>query len=159
MNMVVRHLIPAMVLLSQVGCAVSLLNASSSGDTTKVLLLLQEGHHADESFPIVGTRPLMLAAAHGHSETVKALLDAGADVNAEDLTGWTALHAGAYKGDIPTVSLLLERGARPKQARWFLESPSNIAKMLDHQDLVPLLLDAEMPSTDLAKKGSVLSRE
>ncbi|HJT19667.1 MAG TPA: ankyrin repeat domain-containing protein [Nitrospira sp.] len=159
MKSVVRRLIPAMVLLSQVGCAVPLLSASASGDTKAVLLLLDEGHHANESFPVIGTRPLMLAAAHGHRETVEALLDAGADVNAEDLTGWTALHAGAYKGDIPTVSLLLERGARPKKARWFLKSPSNIAEMLDHQDLVPILRGAEVPSTDLAQKGSVPSPE
>jgi ankyrin repeat protein len=157
MKKVIRQSIPAMVLLSQAGCAVPLLNASASGDTNRVSMLLQEGHHADESFPIVGTRPLMLAAAHGNSETVKVLLDAGADVNAEDLTGWTALHAGAYKGDPSTVSLLLERGARPKKARWFLESPSNIAEMLDHKALVPLLRDAESPFTDPTAHGAVPS--
>ena len=30
----------------------------------------------------------MVAAAHGHTDTVRALLDAGADVNAKDVTGW-----------------------------------------------------------------------
>ena len=74
------------------------------------LLLLHEGHHANEARPIVGTRPLMLDAAYGHAEIAQALLDAGGDVNAEDLTGWTALHAGAFHGDVAVVSLLLARG-------------------------------------------------
>jgi len=123
----------------QSACSVPLLNASASGDTKTVLSLLQEGHDANESFPFVGTRPLTLAAAYGHAETARVLLDAGADVNAEDLTGWTALHAGAFKGDAPIVSLLLERGARPRTAHWFLESPLSIAKRLDHKDLLELL--------------------
>ena len=47
-----------------------------------------EGRRCQCSVPIVGTRALMVAAAHGHTDTVRALLDAGADVNAKDVTGW-----------------------------------------------------------------------
>lgn len=130
------------LLSSQTACTIPLLTASASGDTKQVLLLLQQGHDANEHFPLVGTRSLMLAAAYGHTETVKALLDAGADVNAEDVTGWTALHAGAFKGDASIVSLLLERGAVPGKARWFLESPSKIAEMLNHKEIIPLLREA-----------------
>lgn len=129
----------------QSACSVPLLNASASGDTKTVLRLLQQGHDVNEGFPLVGTRPLMLAAAYGHAETVRVLLGAGADVNAEDLTGWTALHAGAFKGDALIVSLLLERGALPRVPHWFLESPSSIAEMLGHKELLPLLQKAERP--------------
>lgn len=131
----------------QSACSVPLLNASASGDTKTVHRLLQKGHDVNEGFPLVGTRPLMLAAAYGHTETVKVLLDAGADVNAEDLTGWTALHAGAFKGDATVVSLLLERGAVPGKARWYLGSPANIAEMLDHKEILPLLRRTESPMT------------
>lgn len=142
----------------QSACAVPLLNASASGDTKTVLSLLQKGHDVNEGFPLVGTRPLMLATAHGHAETARVLLDAGADVNAEDLTGWTALHAGAFKGDARIVSLLLERGALPRPAHWFLESPLRIAEMLGHKDLLELLRRAPPAAADnvpAAQNGSL----
>ncbi len=53
----------------------------------------------------------MLAAAHGDAESVLSLLDASADVNAENLTGWTALHAGAFHGEVAVVFHLFARGA------------------------------------------------
>lgn len=132
----------------QSACSVPLLNASASGYTNTVRSLLQEGHDANEGFPLVGTRPLMLAAAHGHAETVRVLLDAGADVNAEDLTGWTALHAGAFNGDASIVALLLERGALSSRAHWFLESPLHIAEKLGHKDLLELLRRAPPTAAD-----------
>jgi ankyrin repeat protein len=128
-----------LVAWAQGGCAASLLNACAAGDTEAVRSLLQSGHHANEAFPLIGTKPLMLAAAYGHVETAKLLLASGADVNASDATGWTALHAGAYKGDAALVTLLLERGAIQSPGRWFLQSPQRIAEMLGHQDVVDLL--------------------
>jgi ankyrin repeat protein len=62
----------------------------------------------------------MVAAAHGNKDTVRALLDAGAEVNAKDFTGWTALHAAAFKGDPEIVQLLLEHGGIPGRASWLM---------------------------------------
>jgi len=121
----------------------SLLNAAGGGDTKSVVEILQEGVDVNASFPVIGTRALMVAAAQGHVDAVKALLDAGADVNAADLTGWTALHAATYKGDKQILSLLLERGAIAPAPTWFLQSPSDMAEKLGHQDIVPLLKQAE----------------
>ena len=148
MGKVIFLFIGAILLVGHVGCAVPLLTASASGDTEEVVLLLQQGHHANEVFPLVGTRPLILAAASGHPETVKALLDAGADVNAEDVTGWTALHAGAFKGNASIVTLLLEHGAIPGKNRWFLRSPEYIAESLGHKDIVALLKKTAPPARD-----------
>ena len=102
-----------------------------------------EGRRCQCSVPIVGTRALIVAAAHGHTDTVQALLDAGADVNAEDFTGWTALHAAAFNGDPEIVQLLLEHGAIPGKASWFIRSPSGMAEGLGHNEIVPLLKEAE----------------
>jgi ankyrin repeat protein len=132
-------LVGVVLLASQVGCAAPLLTASSSGDVQKVLLLLREGYRADAALPFVRIYPLSLAASSGDFETVKALLDAGADVNSEDLTGWTALHAGAFRGEMSVVSLLLERGAVLGKSHWFIQSPIEIAEALGHEDIVQAL--------------------
>jgi ankyrin repeat protein len=55
--------------------------------------------------------PLARAAAIGSVDCVTALLDGGARVNAQDVSGFTALHHAAVAGH-PAVALrLLERGA------------------------------------------------
>lgn len=138
-NNTISLFIGIVVLVGHVGCAAPLLNASAAGDTNTVLLLLHEGHHANQAWPIVGTRPLMLAEAHEHAETVRALLDAGADVNAEDLTGWIALHAGAFHGEVTVVSLLSARGAIQQPGHWFLKKPLESADILGHDNVLPLV--------------------
>ena len=125
------------------GCTFPLIYAAADGDTKAVLALLEKGTDANAPFPIVGTRALMVAAAHGHTDTVRTLLDAGADVNAKDFTGWTALHAAAFNGDPEIVQLLLEHGAIPGKASWFIRSPSGMAEGLGHNEIVPLLKEAE----------------
>lgn len=120
-------------------CAVPLLRASSSGDTTRVRYLLENGHHANEAFSLIGISPLLLASASGQVETVAVLLDAGADIDAQDSTGWTALHAAAFNGDYATTSLLVQRGPLARETRWYRYSPAEIAAMLGHVNIVPVL--------------------
>jgi ankyrin repeat protein len=45
---------------------------------------------------------------------VKLLLDAGADVKARNICGWTALHRAAEEGFGEVVKLLLDAGASMK---------------------------------------------
>src|SRR4051794_37959301 len=56
-------------------------------------------------------QPLHSAAASRQLAIARALLDAGADVDARQEGGFTALHAAAHNGDVALVRLLLERGA------------------------------------------------
>jgi len=55
--------------------------------------------------------PLFLAASEGRLEAVRYLLDEGADVNAREQHGNTALTEATYYGHIPVIKELLVRGA------------------------------------------------
>lgn len=87
----------------------------ASEDVEKVRLLLE--HCRDQRACVnkatpQGRTPLMVAAATTDAfESVKLLLDKGADVNAQDRQGHTALTTAAKVNNERAVKLLLERGA------------------------------------------------
>jgi uncharacterized protein len=60
-----------------------------------------------------GDTLLILAAYHGHDETVGALLDRGADHSRANDRGQTALAAAVFKQSTETVTRLLGAGADP----------------------------------------------
>lgn len=123
--------------------ATPFLLAADRSDVTLMRLLLELG--ADPLLPNDNnTTPLMAAAGLGTTEpleeageepealeAVKMLLDLGADINAVDNDGDTAMHGAAY-GAYPTVvKLLAERGADPqiwKEKNKFGRTPLFIAE-------------------------------
>ena len=60
-----------------------------------------------------GLTPLLFAAREGNLETVKILLDAGADVNQTSEYGWTALLVATQNRYYKLGAYLLQRGADP----------------------------------------------
>jgi ankyrin repeat protein len=58
-----------------------------------------------------GTAPLVLAAGEGRLEIVRYLLDEGADLNARELHGNTALAEATYYSHVSIIKELLLRGA------------------------------------------------
>ena len=54
---------------------------------------------------------LITSARNGHSNILQGLLDRGADVNAKDSGGNTALIWAAWYGCVDVVRLLLDNGA------------------------------------------------
>jgi uncharacterized protein len=82
-----------------------LMIAARQGDLVSVLLS-RKANLARQT--AVGDTALMMAALGGHTEIVRQLLDAGAQLNG---SGWTALHYAAFSGYPDIVALLLRRGA------------------------------------------------
>ena len=101
-----------------------------AGNTAGVRLLLAAGASVDPGDNWRGQTPLMWAAAEGHAETMQALIDKGADVNARSTIiewerqrtdeprdkwlppgGWTPLLLAARENCVPCVDVLAAAGA------------------------------------------------
>lgn len=92
--------------------------------------------------PLSANGRLIQAASRGDARTVAHLLQAGADVNATDADGLTALHRAAWSGDTDVAALVARHGANvnapggPHEA-----TPLHYAAGLDHTAMVRLLLE------------------
>jgi ankyrin repeat protein len=88
----------------------TLMKAVKRNDVRGVQQLIAGGANVDELDPN-GDAPLVMAAYLGHTDIVRLLLEAGADVRAVD-PGMkaTALHAAAYAGRTEAARLLIEHG-------------------------------------------------
>ncbi|HUE85726.1 MAG TPA: ankyrin repeat domain-containing protein [Vicinamibacterales bacterium] len=86
----------------------ALMKAVQSNDVAAVNALIAQGADVNELDPN-GDAPLVMASYKGHTEIVRALLDASADVAAVDPSmKATALHAAAYAGRTDAARVLIE---------------------------------------------------
>ena len=103
-----------------------MLRAAKAGDAEAIEVLLAKGGDAKIATKF-GFTPLMAAAGLGSKEedttgrrkteaeaiaSIKLCLDAGADVNAVNNQGDTALHGAAQKGYDQVVQFLVDHGAK-----------------------------------------------
>jgi ankyrin repeat protein len=97
-------------------------------------------------------RPLQIAAYKGHMNILNLLLDQGANMNAQDQDGYTALHWAVLQADTEVVKVLLDRGADKniknrnkntplKMAKKILKpsTPKDKSKIAEYQEIVKLL--------------------
>lgn len=81
------------------------------GDLRPVRSLLQAKASVDYRGPKFRNTPLMDAASHGYLSVARVLIAAGADVDACDKFGMSAMHHAAKAGQLPIVRILLAAGA------------------------------------------------
>ena len=91
--------------------------------------------------PVLGS-PVADAMEGQDAAAVRALLAAGAEVNAMQPDGTTALHWAAYHNDTPTAELLVQEGADVNARNRYGTSPLSLACTNGNGRLVKLLLDA-----------------
>jgi ankyrin repeat protein len=147
--------------------------AAYLGLTDKVRLLLK--NKADVSRRAQrGETPLLYAARpEGHPETVQALIEGGADVNAADNFGITALQGAAMIGDVEVARVLVEKGAdvnlqslagytalhvaalsgKAEFVQFLLDKGAN-RELKDHDQLTPAERASRFPAVSYSNSGS-----
>jgi ankyrin repeat protein len=136
-----------------------LMNCARTGATGAVSALLDAGAYVDATETSHGQTALMWAAAGGHSEITRMLIDKGADISAETIPtadklphscsvcnwkpsagGFTPLLFAARSGDVATARVFMEKGADPNEGTVEHGNSLVIAGAGGHIDLALFLL-------------------
>ncbi|MES2661891.1 MAG: ankyrin repeat domain-containing protein [Pseudomonadota bacterium] len=128
--------------------------AAEQGDTLKVLNLLMyfdinAGNYCSKS-------ALLIAAENGHTDTVLALIEKGADISKTGISGKSALYVAAQNGHTDTVLALIEKGAdinQPNMVSIPPIVPLLIAMRNGHIDIVSALLEKNAVADKTTKNG------
>jgi ankyrin repeat protein len=115
--------------------ATRLFGLARTGDAAQLLAYVDAGVDPNLSNH-KGDSLVMLAAYHGHGDTVRALLERGADPDRANDHGQTPLAGAVFKGETDVVVALMDGGADPSAGQ-----PSAVAtaQMFERADLLELL--------------------
>jgi ankyrin repeat protein len=136
--------------------------AVSFGDVARVKELLARGVDANSTVDGSGITLLMQAT---NANIAKLLLNAGANAQAADANGWTALHyAATREADIIMITLLLRAGANVASRTAEGETPLRLAGLLFTEKisptwgstLIPLLVNAGADINSADNQGHTL---
>lgn len=109
------------------------MDLAREGKTAELLEFLDHGLPVDAQDG-QGNSLLMLAAYHGHAETVRALAGRGADVDLANGRGQSPIAGAIFKGEDEVVSALVEAGADLDTGT---PSARETAQMFGRTDLLP----------------------
>ncbi|MGB8534901.1 MAG: ankyrin repeat domain-containing protein [Acidobacteriaceae bacterium] len=115
--------------------------AAAFGGPQATALMLTHGAHVHR----FSRNPMHNQALHAcmalsqDGETVRLLIEQGADVNMAQAGGYTPLHQAAANGRADLVRILLEAGANPDMRCHQDKSPADYARERKHDEVVQLL--------------------
>jgi ankyrin repeat protein len=115
--------------------------AAFRDDLEMVKWLLAAGANVKATTREGAITPLFMACTNGNAATIEAMLKAGADANAVNGNGTTALMTAAASGSVDAVKLLLDRGADAK-AKEHVHGQTALmfAAALNRHEVVALLM-------------------
>jgi ankyrin repeat protein len=129
-----------------------LLDALFNCDLPSVQMLLSKGADPNAgvtnagqvkfgAIQLVNLTPMLVSTAYCRSDVVKALIDAGGDVNAHDVRGMTPmmLNVASETQDAAIVRLLVHAGAEPNATSTAGESPMDWAVKYGDPDVLSIL--------------------
>ncbi|MCL7030983.1 hypothetical protein MKW94_016701, partial [Papaver nudicaule] len=117
------------------------LHFAAEGGRLNVCIYLLEKLKLDvDSKDNCGKTPLLNAIRGGHLDTVRYLLEKGANVDASDDLDFTPLQCAATMGDAKIIALLLSKGVHVNVATR-IGTALQIAAYSDRRDVVKMLLD------------------
>jgi len=121
-------------------------DAAISGDTSALAAALKDGARIDsldQRRSPNGRRALNWAAINNRADAIRFLLAHGANIEATNLTGFTALHHAAEYGSLDAARVLLAAGADPKHTNLEGVTPLARARQEGHVEVADLLAAAE----------------
>jgi len=105
-----------------------------------------------ESSAIARSGELRRAADRGDAEAVAELLNQGADPNARNRFGSTALHLAARHGHVSVVELLLAHGALASRRDNHGNTPAVLATWGVHREVLRLLIERAVDLPELERE-------
>ncbi|KUM32634.1 ankyrin repeat domain-containing protein [Arthrobacter sp. EPSL27] len=112
----------------------ALFDAAREGNTALLAGYLSAGVPATMT-NAAGDSLLMLAAYHGHADTVRLILSHGGDADSANDRGQTPLAGAVFKGYPDVVQVLVDAGADPDAGA---PSARAAAHMFQRQDILAL---------------------
>ena len=117
-----------------------LVQAALDGDTAAIWEWFETGTRDPDERHSNGQTLLYLAAAKGHCDMMRELLDRGASPRGTAANGWTPLHVAALLQRHDAAVLLLERGAQIDKTTPQAQTSLITAAKHGHCDMIRLLL-------------------
>ncbi|MDQ3290171.1 MAG: ankyrin repeat domain-containing protein [Bacteroidota bacterium] len=131
------------VILSNTNYELSIFEAAALGVNERVQELLNNQADLINAISSDGFSPLGLASFFGHADTVKLLLEKGADVNQASKNDWQVqpLHSAVAARSLEIATYLLENGADVNSQQQHGFTPLHAAAQHGDAEMIKLLLE------------------